>query len=66
MGGAVPPVATVDLGNEDLGAIDTPAVAWTDVERTVAVDGNGWQIAHIGPDPAAPGERSLVLTVQVR
>lgn len=64
--GVVPPVRTVDLGNEDLGAVDTPAVAWTVVERTLRATKNGWQIAHVGPDPDAPEERSLVLAVRVR
>ena len=64
--GAVAPFAPIDLANPALGTADTPVTAWTDVEQSVGLAGEGWQIAHLQPDPSAPGERSLVLMVRTR
>ncbi|MCK5940545.1 MAG: hypothetical protein KAI24_01145 [Planctomycetes bacterium] len=64
--GAVTSIPAVNLQNGDLGSVDTPQVAWTDVACPVDLDGAGWQVVHVGPDPQTPAERSLVLMVRAR
>jgi len=58
-------VAAIDLANADLGAVDTPRIAWTDVEPRLPVRFGEWLVAHVEPDPRDPASGSLVVMVRV-
>jgi hypothetical protein len=58
-------LAVVDFANAELGAVDAPVSAWTDVEQRLSVRAGEWVTIHVEPDPQDPAAGSLVCMVRI-